>query len=230
MKQPARIYPLGDRALTVELGEAIDEASFAAVQDFYARVCEQTWAGVTDVVPAFTTVTLHYDPRFVSPAKLEREVQALLDRPATQTRHHSRIIEIPVAYGELFGPDLAEVAQHCGRTTDEVIRLHCGTEYRVCMLGFTPGFPYLGGLPEALETPRRATPRLKVTAGSVGIAGKQTGIYPLSTPGGWQIIGRTPLKLFDVSSNPPTLLQPGDRVRFRSITAEEFTQLEATQR
>jgi inhibitor of KinA len=136
-----------------------------------------------------------------------------------------RPIEIPVCYGGEFGVDLQFVAEHNGMTADEVVAIHCGATYRVHMLGFAPGFPYLGGMSERIATPRRNTPRLKVAAGSVGIAGPQTGVYPLETPGGWQIIGRTPLALFRPAENPPTLLSPGDFVRFRPITSEEFTAL-----
>ena len=134
----------------------------------------------------------------------------------------SRVVEIPVCYGGQYGPDLAFVAQHNGLTEEEVIALHVSGEYYIYMLGFAPGFPYLGGLPERIAAPRHEVPRASVPAGSVGIAGNQTGIYPVSTPGGWQLIGCTPLVLFRPSENPPSLLLPGDTVRFRAISTAEM--------
>lgn len=132
------------------------------------------------------------------------------------------VIEIPVCYGEEFGPDLEFVANHNGLTPEEVIRIHSSAEYLVYMVGFAPGFPYLGGMPEAIAAPRRPSPRLAIPAGSVGIAGKQTGVYPIETPGGWQIIGRTPIALFVPDSNPPTILASGDRICFRPISRQEY--------
>jgi KipI family sensor histidine kinase inhibitor len=161
-------------------------------------------------------LTISFDPLRTDPAALEAAVLTAWAEPA-QAQALGRVVEIPVRYGHNAGPDLADVAAHCGLTPDEVVQRHTAAEYVVYFVGFQPGFAYLGGLDDVLHTPRRAEPRLAVPAGSVGIGGAQTGIYPLATPGGWQLIGRTELPLFDPHAEPPTLLAPGDRVRFVAI-------------
>jgi inhibitor of KinA len=174
-----------------------------------------------EVVPGLTTLTF-IAPSFVNEEELRARIEALLEETSTSTNDNTRIVELPLCYDGEFGPDLATVAEHSGLSPDDVIARHLGGEYLVAMLGFAPGFPYLRGLPTELATPRRASPRLKIPAGSVGIAGTQTGIYPQETPGGWQVIGCTPACLFALDQTPPVLLQPGDRVRFRRIDAQEF--------
>lgn len=233
--------PLGDSAVVVTLGSSINEAALLRVRSLTTALERERTAGVVDVVPAYTTVTVFYDlARFSggNESPYERVCRAIATHTEKAERVGREVLpaktdgasepevgrekEIPVCYGGEFGPDLEEVARHGGVSPGEVIALHTGANYVVHAVGFTPGFPYLGGLPEKLHMPRRATPRQQVPAGSVGIGGKQTGIYPIASPGGWQLIGRTPLALFRLSENPPARLAVTDRIKFRAITPEEF--------
>jgi inhibitor of KinA len=225
MSNDWQISPLGDRALVVRCGVAIDEGTFHRVQALSQRLEESPPLGIIEYVPAFTTVTIYYDPLRVSLQILSQAIDQLAGSSRVQPPAQQRTVEIPVCYGDEFGPDLEEVACHNQLAVDEVVAIHAAGEYRVHMLGFVPGFPYLGGMSPRIATPRRSTPRLKVPAGSVGIGGSQTGIYPFATPGGWQLIGRTPLALFRPLEDPPTLLAAGDVARFRPITPQEFQQL-----
>ena len=231
-----QITPLGDNALMVELGDVIDESTHHRVQKVWRALAAAPLPGVTELVPAYTTVTAFYDPvaamRAGAPedniadwlgVKLRERIK---DPPKTE-KFKGRTVEIPVCYDAAFGPDLGLVAKQAKLTPEEVIKRHAKPEYLVYLVGFAPGFPYLGGLPEELRTPRHAKPRMTVPAGSVGIGGEQTGIYPLATPGGWNLIGRTPVKLFRPAEEPPVLLRAGDRVKFTAITREEFAKREA---
>jgi KipI family sensor histidine kinase inhibitor len=180
---------------------------------------------VIDIVPAYTTVAVHYDAATLARTRGDAYAQVCAELGRCISRYdgvpvpadEGRLVEIPVRYGGADGPDLDDVARVTSLRPDDVVAMHAGCEYRVYMIGFAPGFPYLAGLPRRLAMPRRAVPRTHVPAGSVGIAGGQTGIYPLATPGGWQIIGRTDVQLFRPSADPPTLLRLGDRVRFTVI-------------
>ena len=218
------LSPLGDNALVLELGSEIDEAVLVRVRALTAALEHNPPSGVIDIVPAFTSVTVFYDlARVGSYEHLCAELRTRAGRAASRPPFEmGRLVEIPVCYGEEFGPDLGDVAAHAGLSAADVVALHSGAEYRVLAIGFVPGFPYLGGLPAKLQTPRRATPRTQVPAGAVGIGGAQTGVYPLATPGGWNLIGRTPLALFRAQENPPAFLLMGDRVKFRPIPAKEF--------
>ncbi len=212
MPQAPRIEAASDHSLMVTFGDEISEAMHLRVRSLFDALREGTLAGVVDLHPAYASVLVDFDPLQASMEDLKRE---LLGRMDTRTSpKESRLIEIPVRYGGESGPDLEAVASHCGMAPGEVIERHAGAQYRVHFLGFSPGFPYLGGMDPALATPRRPTPRKSVPAGSVGIAGSQAGIYPLDSPGGWQIIGRTPLRLFDARRTPPARLAMGDGVRF----------------
>lgn len=219
-----QVRPLGDAALVVVLGSTIDDATHERVRAAYDALVAARIEGVHDIVPAYSGVAIHYDPLAFRGGDLlpfDAASQTVLDviRSAPRTTHGDRrTIEIRVRYGGVDGPDIEDVARHTGLTVEDVVRLHSGAEYTVHMIGFTPGFPFLGGLPPALVTPRRAVPRAAVPAGSVGIGGAQTGIYPLETPGGWNLIGRTDEKLFRPDDDPPTLLRIGDRVRFVPVT------------
>jgi len=219
-----RILSLGDAALTIEFGQEIDPAVNERVIAFAETVCAQTWEGVLDVVPTYCSVTIHVDPLCVD---LDTLTNWLIQLP--KTAHHSmpsgKQHRIPVLYGGEGGPDLHDVAAFAKLSPADVIRLHASVLYRVYMLGFSPGFPYLGLVPEPLAMPRLSTPRITVPAGSVGIAGTQTGIYPISTPGGWRLIGRTPIALYRAHSATPFLLNPGDVVRFEPIEQPEFDRL-----
>jgi inhibitor of KinA len=234
--------PLGDHAVVVTLGTGVDEAVLVRVRSLVSALEGVRTAGFTDIVPAYATVTVFYEPAAFHPqdgatrydevcrvigecaARSESSWPGLLTfgRRNRGEREAVAALEIPVCYGGEGGPDLGAVAQHCGLPEAEVIALHAGANYQVHAVGFSPGFPYLGGLPEKLRTPRRATPRTSVPAGSVGIGWTQTGVYPLASPGGWQLIGRTPLALFEPRRNPPALLRVGDRVKFKAITPEEL--------
>jgi inhibitor of KinA len=230
------ITPLGDSALLIRLrpdSETGTDERLAKVLQAKRRLQAAGIPGVIELATAHTTVAVFFDPiRTVKGGAsvdsifdwLTQKIKDVLtDRSPRKLRLPKRdLIEIPVCYAADLALDLEEVARHARLTADEVVRRHSATEYRVQCVGFTPGFPFLSGLPAELSTPRRASPRSKVPAGSVAIGGAQTGVYPLQSPGGWNIIGRTPLALFDVRRDPPVLLQAGDRVRFRPISREEF--------
>ncbi len=218
------LSPLGDSAVVVALGTGLDETALTRVRAVAEALEQEKPAGVVDVVPAFASVTVFYDAAHCgSYAQLCAEIQACAARAeATMVSQRTRVLEISVCYGGEGGPDLAEVAARAKLSVEQVIAQHSGAEYLVHAIGFAPGFAYLGGLPTALHTPRRATPRTSVPAGTVGIGGAQTGVYPLVTPGGWNLIGRTPLRMFDALRVEPALLRTGDRVKFRAISAEEF--------
>lgn len=228
-----RIEAMGDCGLMVEFGQSISPETSRTARAFADYLRAHPIAGVTDVVPAFTTVALHYRPEVVADAlpgvagelpfqRLRRRVGTLLAQDIARTPRAGRLVEVPVCYGGEFGADLAEVAASCALAPETVIALHCASPHVVCMLGFAPGFPYIGGLDRRLAMPRRSTPRERVPAGTVAIARDQTAIYSLQTPGGWNMIGRTPLKLFDPLADPPCLLQPGDELRFVPISPQQY--------
>mgnify|MGYP001174092196 FL=1 len=229
-------YPLGENAVLAEFGTSINETVHKKVRAA-ARILDnhkQQW--MIEYIPAFTTIAVYYDPmkcyaeikggnllpyQFVC-----QTLQTLWSGLNPEKMSQSRTVDIPVCYGGEFGPDLAYVAKINGLTEEEVVQIHSSREYVVYMIGFSPGFPYLGGMSEKIAAPRKKTPRLAVPARSVGIAGMQTGIYPLESPGGWQIIGRTPLELFRPQKSEPSLLKAGDRVRFKPISVEEYLKWE----
>ncbi len=230
-----QITPLGDSALMLVMGDAIDASTQRRVQAAWRALASEPLPGVSDAAPAYTSVTVYYDPRRVveagAPADeivswLSARIRERLKNPPKSAKAKTRRIEIPVCYGGDFGPDLGRVAAQAKLFPDEVVKRHSRAKYLVHLIGFAPGFPYLGGLPKELATPRHAKPRMAVPAGSVAIGGEQTGIYPQSTPGGWNIIGRTPRRLFRPEETPPVLLQPGDEVTFKAVTAAEFAQLQ----
>ncbi|HEX6739648.1 MAG TPA: 5-oxoprolinase subunit PxpB, partial [Vicinamibacteria bacterium] len=212
-----RVRPVGDAALTVELGESISTATAARVRALDLALAGDPPRGFREAVPTYRSLLVVFDPRAAAVsgmhAELERRARQALDQPPAE----GRLRRVPVRYGGGDGPDLEEVARARGLSPEEVVALHSGREYTAFMLGFMPGFAYLGTLAEALETPRRATPRLRVPAGSVGIAGRQTGVYPWASPGGWSLLGRTSLRLFDPQADPPSFFLPGDRVVFDPV-------------
>jgi inhibitor of KinA len=231
------IIPLGDSAVIVRLRvdfESAPQESLAATLQATRRLEAAHLPGVLELVPAYTTVAVFYDPaRLIDegaePKKIvdwiSQKIRQILAEKIDTEASDVRTIEIPVCYDTEFGVDLDDVARHTGLDAGEVIQRHASADYRVACIGFAPGFPFLSGLPPELAVPRRASPRKEVPAGSVAIGGAQTGVYPRRSPGGWNIIGGTPIRLFDITANPPSLLQPGDRVKFRSITREEFSAL-----
>jgi inhibitor of KinA len=230
-----KIIPLGDSALVVRVRDQFEDAPEETLDEVlrvFQSLQRAAIPGVVELAPAYTSVAVFFDPVVVLKSNGAFDEFAIKIRSAiipASRRHRRRSkasgplsIEIPVCYDAEFGFDLDRVAEHTTLSRCEVIDLHSTGEYRVACIGFVPGFTFLAGLPKNLVTPRRDVPRKEIPPGSVGIGGAQTGIYPLRSPGGWNLIGRTPLKLFDPSKSPPTLLHPGDRVRFRAITREEF--------
>lgn len=221
------IEPLAEDALLLRFGERIDASINARVHAAAARLREVSLPGVIDIAPAYASLLLHFDlfalddPCSFRTRMTQIVRDTLLHMPAQTVA--SRNIEIPVCYGGAHGPDIEDVARHAGLDVRQVIARHAAMDYTVAMLGFAPGFPYLLGMDRALATPRHATPRTRVPAGSVAIGGAQTGIYPGELPGGWMLVGRTPATLFDARHDPPCLLAPGDHVRFRAIDAGEFS-------
>ena len=233
------IVPLGDSALVVRVREQFEDAPEETLNEVlrvFQLLQRAAIPGVIEFAPAYTSVAVFFDPAviFKSSGAAEKVFDELATRirsaiSAASLRRRRRIaasaprlIEIPVCYDAEFGFDLNHVAEHTKLSTREIVDVHSAGEYRVACIGFLPGFTFLAGLPKNLATPRRDVPRKEIPAGSVGIGGAQTGIYPLRSPGGWNLIGRTPRKLFDPTKDPPTLLCPGDRVRFRAITREQF--------
>ena len=228
-----RIRPMGDGCLIIEFGQKVNTATNQLVHAVADHLQKHPPKGVVDIVPCFTTVALHYWPEALAHGsaspyqQLKGAVGALLAGGITASQHAARVVEIPVCYGGEFGPDLQEVAKVCRLTPDQVVALHVASDSMVFMLGFAPGNPYAGGLDPKIAVPRRATARTSVSEGTVAIANGQTVIYPMQSPGGWNLIGRTPLKLFDPASTPPCLLQPGDRLRFVEISRPQFDALKA---
>lgn len=234
------LIALGDCAVLIRLGDAIDEETNQVVRLVSDVLEECPFVGFIECVPSFAAVAVHYDPVLVRKSRnaleLQHEtifetvcsrLQAIVGELKLNTEDHSaRTIEIPVCYGGEYGPDLSFVAEYNGLSVDEVISIHSGGSYLVHMLGFAQGFPYMGGMSEEIAAPRHRSPRTITPQGSVGIAGSQTGVYSIATPGGWQLIGRTPLALFRPQDEIPSLLRPGDRVRFIPITSEQYMQYE----
>lgn len=224
------ISPMGDAAIRIEFNEAVSVQQYHMMQLLIQHI-EDAELPYEEIVPSFQVITILFNPLDVkkkihnrqNPYQwLEEKICIILQQEIIVTEQMEEVVEIPVCYGGEFGPDLEEVANYHGITPGEVIQKHTGRDYFVYMLGFAPGFPYLGGLDESLATPRKQTPRLKIEAGSVGIAGSQTGVYSIETPGGWQIIGRTPTALFTPEAENPTLLRAGVWIRFYPISIEEY--------
>jgi inhibitor of KinA len=230
---PWRIEPVGDRCLLVRLGDRIDGEINRAVLSLAAHLQAHPLPGVIDVVPAFTTVALHYLPQSYAAgtggatpyARLAERVEAVLRRGVPTVEQSSRTVEIPVCYGGEHGPDLDDVAARCGMSPAEVVRRHGESPLVVYTFFFAPGNPFAGGLDPSLRMPRRSTPRTRVPAGSVAIANDLSTIYQLAMPGGWNLIGRTPWNLFDVTQDPPARLRLGDRLRFVAISPAEYASL-----
>jgi KipI family sensor histidine kinase inhibitor len=208
------ITPLGDAALLVRLGDEIDPAINQRVHALVALVRHGAPDGVIETVPAYATLLIHYDPLILSYVEIHRWLNERLDQLPASERRAPQSVEVPVRYGGEYGVDLPFVADFHHLSVDEVIRIHSGRTYTIYMMGFTPGFPYMGRLDDAIVTPRLDVPRTRVPSGTVAIAGSQTGIYPIDSPGGWRLIGHTSLRVFDPQSGSPFLFSPGDQVRF----------------
>ena len=217
------IYALSERAAVFSLGNTIDDAINDKILSMHAWLKQHGFNGLKDLVPAYSSLTVLYDPFIIRFHQVKQQLEQAWAAPGEDFIHNPDIVSIPVCYDPAFGYDIEAMATAKGMSIDELVHIHCATAYRVYMLGFLPGFAYMGSVDERLITPRKAEPR-EVAAGSVGIAGAQTGIYPLNSPGGWQIMGRTPVKLFDPQQEPPVRLQAGDTVKFYPITLQEFEQ------
>lgn len=221
MSSYPQIRSFGDTGFSIEFGEGIDRAVNAQVMALHAALRDAKPAGVVETIPSFRALLVQYDPLLATRAELEARVRAMLpDLKAAASV--GRLWRLPVCYDSELAPDLADVAERCKLTPDDVAVRHCRSRFFVYMLGFMPGLAYMGGLDDALHLPRRKEPRVKVPAGSVAIAESMTTIYPWDSPGGWHLIGRTPLKLFDSAREEPILLGAGDEVTFRPVSADEY--------
>ena len=218
-----KYLPFGDSALLVEFGDAISLELNRKVTALDEAILKAEVQEVEELVPTYRSLLIRYNPLKTTYEQLVFRIKEIEEKlTESEAKVEGRKITIPVVYGEEYGPDLSHVARYHGLIEEQVVKLHSRREYRVYMIGFVAGFPYLGEVPDEIATPRLETPRFKVPAGSVGIAERQTGIYPCEAPGGWQIIGRTPLELFDSIRQPPALLEPGDIVKFEPISEERF--------
>lgn len=217
-----KIRIMADRALLVELGDDISPEINQKVRALYTVITSRHLKGIKDLVPSYRSLMVVYDALVISLASLKSHLNEICNTLDDAQLPNARTIEIPVVYGDKYGPDLEWIADYHKMTPQEVIRLHTQPTYQVYMIGFMPGYPYMGEVVDSLITPRRKTPRTNVPQGSVGIAQKQTGIYPVASPGGWQIIGRTPMRLFDPQGQPPCFLEMGDRVKFFVIPEQEL--------
>lgn len=236
MKSHRLIKPLGDRAVMIQLGDTISAETHIQVKKCLQLLEASSYEWIVEVLPSYTNVSVYYNPFDVYQQMAAEyngtiyefvcaQLDILLENLKEQEVETGKLVDIPVVYGGAYGPDLAYVAAYHQMTEEEIIRLHTSTKYLVHMLGFAPGFPFLGGMDEAIATPRKETPRLAIPAGSVGIAGGQTGVYPIETPGGWQLIGRTPKALFLPEEDNISPISIGDQVKFTAITAAEYEQL-----
>ena len=222
--RPPRFLSAGDTALVVEFGETVDPALNRRVMRLGEAARRAEVAGVVDLVPTFRSLMVHYDPTATTRHALEETLRGLLGEAGTASAA-GRVWEFPTLYGGEAGPDLEDVAKRTGLTPERVVELHAGTEYEAYMMGFMPGLAYLGIIPPELELPRRSEPRVRVPSGSVAIATNLTNVYSLESPGGWHLLGRTPVALFDLQRDPPVLLQAGDKVRFRPVDRAAYDDL-----
>ena len=222
------ISPVGDRAISIDFGQVIDPTINRHIRQTIERIKELQLEGIIELVPTYCALLVEYDAMLYSYSEICNIIESTLEKGMTDTTNELvTVVEVPTVYGGEFGPDLSFVASHNHLSEDEVISIHSGTDYLVYMLGFIPGFTYLGGMDSRIATPRLSSPRTLIPAGSVGIAGEQTGTYPSDSPGGWQIIGRTPVTMYDMSKAQAALLKAGDYVRYVPIDESEFHRIKA---
>lgn len=222
------ISPVGDRAISIDFGQVIDPTINRHIRQTIERIKELQLEGIIELVPTYCALLVEYDAMLYSYSGICNIIEPTLEEGMTNTTNELvTVVEVPTVYGGEFGPDLSFVASHNHLSEDEVISIHSGTDYLVYMLGFIPGFTYLGGMDSRIATPRLSSPRTLIPAGSVGIAGEQTGTYPSDSPGGWQIIGRTPVTMYDISKAQAALLKAGDYVRYVPIDESEFHRIKA---
>lgn len=225
MYEKAQYLICGDSALNIEFGNEISEEINKKIRAASALIENREISGISEVVPTYRSLMIHYDPLIIEYEELISILKGIEENIKNVELYSPEIIEIPVLYGGQYGPDIENVAMHNKLTVEEVIKIHTSAEYLIYMLGFTPGFPYLGGMDKRIATPRLHSPRTKIPAGSVGIAGEQTGIYPVQSPGGWQLIGSTPIELFNPDIENPILLKSGNYIVFKSIDEEEYMKI-----
>lgn len=226
MYKETRYLTAGDKALTVEYGNEISEDISSKVRSMMVALELNKIEGVIEIVPTYRSLMIHYNSLTIKYDDLVSKLKLLESKLKDISLPEPEVIEIPTLYGGEYGPDIGNVAQHNGITVEQVIKIHSSKEYLIYMLGFTPGFPYLGGMDEKIATPRLKAPRTKISKGSVGIAASQTGIYPIDSPGGWQLIGKTPLKLYDPNREVPILLKAGNYIKFMPISKEQYKSIE----
>ncbi|MBO5154542.1 MAG: 5-oxoprolinase subunit PxpB [Eubacterium sp.] len=223
--QNVKIMTAGDSSILIQFGNAIDPDINAKIAATVQLMKEQHIEGVVDIIPAFCSLLINYDPRVISYDEMKTRMEKILSVEIAAGARKKKVYEIPVCYGGEFGPDLSTIAEHAGLSEQEVINIHSSTDYLIYMLGFLPGFTYLGGLDERIHTPRLANPRIRIPAGSVGIGGSQTGIYPMDSPGGWQLMGMTPVKTYDPDREVPILVEAGDYIRFIPVDRAEYDRI-----
>ena len=222
-----RFLACGDVALTVAFRQEMSEQTNRKIRFLAAKLTEMNVKGVSESVPAFCSITVYFDPLVIRREKLEKIIRKILSSYSEDKADCKRVFLIPVCYDGEFAPDMDDVCKLTGLTKEKVIEIHTGRDYLIYMLGFLPGFPYLGGMDSRIEAPRLDSPRTSIPVGAVGIGGKQTGIYPLASPGGWRLIGRTPVKVYDPHREDPILYRAGDYIRFCPITEDQFKELSA---
>lgn len=225
MKEKIFFAPRGDNAVQITFGDEITDEINQEIRKYLFALEKENFPGIIEVIPTYCHLNVIYDGENYYYEEILDQLHKIREEFSEIDIPDARLMKIPVLYGGEYGPDLENVATHNNLTPQEVIDIHSSRQYLVYMLGFTPGFPYLGGMSEKIATPRLKEPREKIWAGSVGVAGNQTGIYPIESPGGWQIIGRTPVKLFDINRTPEIYLQSGDYISFYPVTLEEFKEL-----
>lgn len=225
MYDKIKFLTAGDSAIVMEFGDTIEKETNARIAAVVESLKNKNIDGIMDILPTYRSILINYDPVKISYGEMVEILKGLSKSDKANQSDEVRLIEIPTLYGKEYGPDIEFVAENANLSVDEVIKIHSGTDYLVYMMGFIPGFTYLGGLDPRIATPRLKSPRLKIEPGSVGIAGNQTGMYPLESPGGWQLIGRTPLKLYDDTKEPPVFIQAGDYIRYVSIDKAEYDRI-----
>lgn len=225
MYDKIKFLTAGDSAIVMEFGDTIEKEINARIAAVVENLKKKKIDGILDILPTYRSILINYDPVKISYGEMMDILKGLSKADSNKQSDEVRLIEIPTLYGGKYGPDIDFVAKNAKLSEEEVIKIHSGTDYLVYMMGFIPGFTYLGGLDERIATPRLKSPRLKIDPGSVGIAGSQTGMYPLESPGGWQLIGRTPLKLFDDTKEPPVFIQAGDYIRYVPIDQKEYDRI-----